>query len=284
LDRTTENINNYLGSTNNKDYLQDLLLNIKEAYVNQKSITFKIVEAKDKGFVVKVGGLFAYISFHHFCWSYPTIEYWKNISNWLIGSYFKGKIHEIKESPIKIYINAKDQVYEKPNFEKFKEYRGIIVHKARYGLFVDLGIHFNWKFGSLLGLLHKANLINQTDYDNWSVGEQITTSFLGYHKKESFTLGDKYKIWLIKEMEELIDSIQKVNVVIDENERFKFYVLNKYKATIPILKEFYPNYRDEVRKFVYELRNGDIIACKVIRINLRKESLVLKLLIQKPTE
>jgi len=70
LGKTAENIEYYLDSKNDKDYLQDLLLNIKKAYKNQTKLTFRIVKPKDKGFLVKVGGLFAFVSFNHFGWSY----------------------------------------------------------------------------------------------------------------------------------------------------------------------------------------------------------------------
>ena len=75
MGKTAENIEYYLDSKNDKDYLQDLLLNIKKAYTNQESLTFRIVEPKKKGFLVKVSGLFAYVSFKHLGWSYPSIEF-----------------------------------------------------------------------------------------------------------------------------------------------------------------------------------------------------------------
>lgn len=286
MGKTAENIEYYLDPKNEKDYLQDLLLNIKEAHTSQENLTFRIVEPKEKGFTVKVGGLFAFISFNHFGWSYPSIEFWKNASNSLVGSYFTGKIHNVEENSISIQIDAKEQIFNKPNLVKFSEYRGVIVQKPKYGIFVDLGLHFNWKFGSLLGLVHKSTLINQTDYENWNVGEQITTLFQGFNENEQLVLGDNRERgkWLNGEMDKLINTIQKVSVVINENGKSEFYVLGEHKATIPIKKEFYPNFRTTAKKYIYGLKNGEIIDCEIIKINKRKDGFVLKLLIEKPAD
>lgn len=286
MGKTTENIEYYLDPENDKDYLQDLLLNIKEVYANQESLTFQIVEPKEKGFTAKIGGLFAFISFNHFGWSYPTLEYWKNVSKSLAGSYFTGKIHNVEENPISIQIDAKEQIFDKPNLEKYGEYRGVIAEKPKYGIFVDLGLHFNWKYGSLLGLVHKSTLLDQTDYENWNVGEQITTLYQGLNENGQIVLGDNRERgkWLNGEMDKLIGTIQKVSVVINENGKSEFYVLGEHKAGIPILKEYYPNFRTTAKKYVYGLKNGEIIDCEVVKINKRKDSFVLKLLIEKPTD
>lgn len=286
MGKTTENIEYYLDSKNDKDYLQDLLLNIKESYTNQENLTFRIVEPKEKGFLVKVGGLFAFVSFKHLGWSYPSIEFWINASNSLVGNFFTGKIHNVEENPISIQIDAKEQTFDKPNLKKYAKYRGVILQKTKYGVFVDLGFNFNWKFGSILGLIHKSTLINESDYDNWKVGEDIETLFQGYNENNQPILGDNRERgkWSNGEMDKLIGTIQKVSVLINENGKSEFYVLGEHKATIPIKKEFYPNFRTTAKKYIYGLKNGEIIDCEIIKINKRKDGFVLKLLIEKPAD
>lgn len=285
MGKTTENIEYYLDPKNDKDYLQDLLLNIKKAYTNQESLTFRIVEPKEKGFTVKVGGLFAFVSFNHLGWSYPSIEFWKNVSNHLIDNFFTCKIHNVEDNPISIQIDAKEQKFRNPKLEKYAKYRGVILQKTKYGVFVDLGLHFNWKFGSLLGLVHKSTLTNKSDYDNWNAGNEIITLFQGFNENEQLVLGDSRERgkWSNGEMDELIGTTQKVSVLINENEQTEFYVLGKHKAIVPIKKEFYPNFRTTAKKYTYGLKNGEIIDCEVIKINKRKDCFILKLLIKPPT-
>lgn len=278
--KTKENIEYYLDPKNDKDYLQDLLLNIKDSYEKEEIITFRIIELKEKGFVVKTKGLFAYVPLNHFAWSYPTIEFWKNVSHYLIGNYFRGKIHNISENPISILINASIQNFDEPDLEKLTKYQGVILHKAKYGIFVDLGFHFNWRFGSLFGLIHKSTLINESDYDNWNVGEKITTVFQGFNEDGKLVLGDNYERgkWINGEMDKLIGTIQETKVVRNQEIRPEFYVLGEHKARIPISKKFYPNSKSAVREYLNKLENGEIINCEVIKINTKKDAFILKLL------
>lgn len=61
-------------------------------------------------------------------------------------------------------------------------------------------------------------------------------------------------------------------------------VLGEHKATIPIKKEFYPNFRTTIKKYIYGLKNGEILDCEIIKINRKKDSFVLKLIIEPPTK
>tara|TARA_R110002096_G_scaffold343845_1_gene536774 strand:- start:218 stop:1078 length:861 start_codon:yes stop_codon:yes gene_type:complete len=286
LGKTAENIAYYLDSKNDKDYLQDLLLNIKEAYVKQEKLTFKIVEPKERGFTVKVGGLFAFVSFNHLSWSYPSIEFWRNVSKYLVGNFFTGRIYKVGENPISIQIDAKEQAFEKPNLEHYAEYRGVILQKTRYGFFVDLGVHFNWKYGSLLGLVHRSTLKNESDYDRWNAGSEVTTHFQGFNENGDFVLGDDCERgkWLNGEMDKLIGTIQSVSVLIKKNRQTEFYVQGKHKARIPISNVFYPSFKNRVKKYIYGLENGQIIDCEVIKIDKRKDCFILRLQIDPATK
>jgi hypothetical protein len=286
LGKTAENIEYYLDSKNDKDYLQDLLLNVKNAFINQENLTFQIVEPKEKGFLVKVSGLFAYVYFKHFGWPYPSIEFWKNVSNSIIGNFFTGKIYSVEENPISVQIDAKEQEFKNPNLEKYSKYRGIILQKTRYGFFVDLGFHFNWKCGSILGLIHISTFINKSEYENWKVGDEIETLFQGYNENNQPILRNNFERgkWSNGEMKRLIGTIQEVSVIFNENEKTEYYVLGEHKATVPIKKEFYPNFRTTAKKYTYGLKNGEIIECEIIKINRKKDSFVLKLIIEPPTK
>ncbi|QTE22093.1 hypothetical protein [Polaribacter cellanae] len=285
MGKTPENIEYYLNPKNDKDYLQDLLFRVKQSFENQENVVFKIVKTKEKGFSVKVGGLFAFVSFNHFSWSYPSFEFWQNISEHLIGKYFTGRIYKLKEKPILIQIDAKEKVFEKVILKEYYRYKGVILQKTKYGLFVDLGVHFNWKFGSIIGLIHKSTLMNVIDYDNWNAGDKITTLFLGYNEDKQLILGDNIAkgIFFRKQLGGLIGTVQKVNVVINKNGETEYFVFGKYKAIIPIKKEFYPNFRTTAKKYTYELKDGDEIECEIIKINKKRDCFILKLLIEPPS-
>ncbi len=283
MGKTTEYIKRDPDS-NDDDYLQRLLMNLRKAYANQESLTFRIVEGRAKGFTVKVGGLFAFVSYQHFCWTYPTVDFWHNVSNHLIGKYFRGIIYKLEENPISIQMDATQHSFEYPNFMEQARYRGVILHKTKYGIFVDIGIHFKWKFGSILGLIHKSTLVKESDYDHWREGKVIIVRFQGFNKDGHPLLMDNRDRgkWFNGEMDQLIGTKQKVNVVVNKQGQPEFYVLGKHEALIPVTKEFYPDSisRKNIKWFIYNLKDGEILNCEIVRINKRKDSFILKLLLE----
>ncbi len=281
MGKTAENIEYYLDPKNDKDYLQDLFLNIKTAYENQKKLNFKIVEIKEKGFLVKASGLFAYVSFLHMPWEYPSVDYWHNISDFLIGKVFKGKVYDLKENPISIILDGKVTTFEKPKLTEFKQYKGIVLHKAKYGLFIDIGYHFNWKYGSLFGLIHKSSMA-KADYASACVGTLITTTFCDYNYEGKLILGDnRDRIkWMTKELQQLIGTIQKVKVIKNKDKPVEYYVLSKHKAQLPINQLFYPNFKNSAKKFITNLEHEEVIDCLIVRMNKTKDCFILKLLIE----
>ncbi len=70
-----------------KPYLIELIDKFEETIDSKKNIPFKIVDIRDKGFVVKTEGLFGFISFHHMPWSYQNINSWT-----VVYPAIKGKI------------------------------------------------------------------------------------------------------------------------------------------------------------------------------------------------
>src|SRR5690554_6996602 len=75
----------------NTDYLTPLFENIEKAYVDQLVLTFRIVEPKTSGFVIKVGGLFAFLLYKDIGWKYSNLDVWRDISETFIGVYFKDR-------------------------------------------------------------------------------------------------------------------------------------------------------------------------------------------------
>jgi ribosomal protein S1 len=278
---TEQNIGNNHEENNDKDYVKDLFFKIKTAFEKQEDVTFRIVEAKEKGFVVKVGGLYAYISFAHLSWTYPNADYWKNAATSLVDCFFSGKIHSLSENPISILLDARNQQFETPMLDKYRAYRGVILQKSGYGFFVDLGVHFKWKYGSLLGLLHKTALQHPSDFENWNAGDNIEIIFQGINDKGQIILSNNRdrNSWLNGEIDTLIGTTQQVTVTRNDSDHLSFKVLGKYNAGVPMLKAFYPNTLPEAKKYLNNLQNEQIIYCEVVKINKKRDGLVLRLLI-----
>lgn len=262
-------------SQNKDDYLPQLVENIKSGKEYDRTFQFKIISAKRSGFIVKTGGLFAFVSFNHMPWQYKSIEYWRVISKHLIGAKFSCLIHSISESknPVSIIINAKNHIFPPIKLIEYEEYDGVVVHKARFGLFVDIGIHFKWKFGSLVGLLHKSNFENDEELENNLPGETISTFFHGYTPRDEIILGnlDLKKEWLTVNLHEMIGTEQMATVRTNKSGTKEFFIDNTYKTSILVTKARFPGAWKRAKKAVKALKDNDSIECRVIKVTRRRK-------------
>ena len=74
-----------------------------------------------------------------------------------------------------------------------------------------------------------------------------------------------------------LGTTQPVQVIIDENGYHQFYLLGKHLGKVPFTKEHYGTLRKQVKKFAHNLKEGQIVECKVLGINRKKHWLILKL-------
>lgn len=272
MEKTTENIEPQNNSVQEKAYLKNLLSPIKTAYTNKENVAFKIVATTEKGFSVKVGGLFAFVSYYHFCWAYPSTKFWQHAAKHLVGSFFTGKIYKLTVAPISIQINASQQQFSNKHLKRYNAYTGVILQKTTYGVFVDVGVHFNWEFGSLLGLVHKDNLLNPADYNSYTVGYKITTEFQGFDENEQLVLGDNRERakWWNGDLAKLINTTQNATVLINNKNQAEFYVLGKYKAIV------FTKPKTNKKSPTQNYKNGEIIPCKILNISKRKYCFVIE--------
>ncbi len=278
--KTEKNLAHYLDDQNDRDYLEDLFLNLQDLFSRQSAVTFQIIKAKEKGFSIKVGGLFGFVSYGHLSWSYPSMEYWHNVSKYLEGRYFTGRIHQLKNNPIRIKIDAKEQLFDKPLFHKDELYKAIVVKKSKYGFFLELGFHFDWKCGSILTLLHNSLLSNSHDGEAIHEGDVIHPFYVGLNDKGRYIFGmDRQAVlWINGSLDHLVNTIQPVHISIDDLGKKQFMVHGKYHARIPMLKSIYQEGKQEARIKLSQLQHDDVISCEILRINKSKDAFILRLL------
>jgi len=267
---------------NDKEYLSILVERLEHLKAENKRVPFTIVKVKENGFIVKVSGLFAYVSFYFMPWKYNSIEFWKPVSKHLIGKKFYCNIYRIQKEPLSIMINAECHRFKQIKLDVNSEYPGLVIHKAKYGVFIDIGYNFNWEYGSFVGLMHIKNF-SKEEYDKICVGDILNIVFYGYTEQGKIVLGNNslQKEWLTGELENLVGSVQDVTVKINENGEREFYVKEKFKTVLPINKIFYPGYKSKAKNIIYNLKDDDVIQCEVLKINKRRKVFVSKLLLDK---
>ena len=268
-----------------KHYLENLIDKLRHLQENDKTISFIIKEPSKHGFVIKTGGLFGYIQFKNFPIIYRNSQIWKVVSPLLLEKKFYGKIKNIKTNPISVELFGKVHLFEKLELEKEKPYRAVIVHKNGFGMNIELGSYFEWKYGSILGFVHKLSFIEEDSFEKLKVGDEITTYFqiLTFHKDQVFGERSEENAKDLSQVEKLIGSTQKVKIRIEENGKRLYQLENKFYGNIPIAEIHYGNKinRQKIRAFLKTLETGNEIYCEVIGLMAKKQKFILRVIDQR---
>ncbi len=275
---SNQSIKEFLNNSDQKSYLSKLIDDIQKQSQENINLPFKITDIKEKGFIVKVGGLYGFISFNHMPWKYHNIVSWEAVFSFIKGKIFFCKIYRYTKEPVSVIIDGKTPQFKKPALEVNCKYKGVIINKTKSYLFIDIGYAFNWKCGSLLGVMHKSDFESPELFKKSETGNTIEIFFLGYNENEQLIFGNKTesKEWLNGSIDQLIGQILPVNISKTERGKTEFFVQNKYRATLSILKSIYQYDRMKIIRAKEKLKNGDVIHCEIIRINKTHRVLQLK--------
>jgi hypothetical protein len=276
------------GISDKDDWISGRLNEIENHRDNFDTLPFKIVEQKDFGFLTKVKGLYSYISFYHMPWKYFDTESWIAIAPSLIDKKFFCKIHKIDKDSIAIILNGELPQFKKAELAIGDEYKGLIIKISDYGLFVDIGYHFDWKCGSMTGLLHKSQLAVNEKLSDFKLGQEIKTVYQGLNDNgQPVFSNDREKIdWQMGKPQELVGQTIWVKVIRQpESKTVDLLVRGKYKATLTIDKQAYaPKYRKKIRNAKNELTHGELINCEVTGFNEKNRTLKVNWLTEIDTD
>jgi len=268
---------------NEKNYLQNLLETVVRNKEHDSLVQLNVVNATKNGFTIKVCGLFGYLQFKYMPWHYRSIHHWSAVSSSIVGNYFMGKIEsvETETKPIKIITNATSHTFKTVELENDFIYKGIIIEKKKFGLLVEIGNHFGWKYGSIVGFIHKSFLLDIEDLNQANVGQTITTQYQSKNHKEEYLFGDIYKeeIWRNDYIETLIGTTQiatvKINVTTNKRE---YYLQGKLRCGFAITKTLQDkSERRQLREHLKTLGEGDEIECEVLSCNHIKKKIMVKI-------
>ena len=285
LDNLKNIIKGKFGKPDKKVWLDKLVENLEVQSLENASLPFKIIELKSTGFVIKISGLYAFISFHHMPWKYNNVNYWTPISPKLIGKVFYCKVHSIKKDPLlSIIVNGEIPQFKNIELSIGEKYKGIILEKRKSGLLVEIGYHFDWKGGSFVGFLHKSQFDFAELYSGCSAGDEIEILYHGLNETGQLVFSQTGEIfdWINEIPQNLVGQAVLVRVVREEVEKGakffnKFLVNGKYRGRIVIEeKDFFFGSKKKAKKAKNNLKDGEIIHCEVIGFVEKKQILNLK--------
>jgi len=266
-----------------KEWLEKLVETLENKKKDNISLPFKIVDIKERGFTVKVSGLYAFIAFNHMPWKYNDIEYWIAIQPKLTNKSFFCKIHKISKDPLSIIINGEIPQFKKVELEIGNEYNGLIIKKSNYGVFVDIGYNFDWKCGSYIGLLHMSQFEKKELFLNCSIGDEITIIHQGSNENGQLVFSQDNQIndWNNKKPQKFLGQIVLVRITRTEENNLSFIVDGKYNGRITNSKVDYPPaIRRKFKEAKNNLKDGETINCEVISCDENRRVLNLKWLIE----
>jgi hypothetical protein len=192
LNKFIDKVKNIFKPTDKKEWLSNLIDDAEMHMNNNNSLPFKIMELKNIGFSVKVNGLFAFISFYHMPWKYSNVNSWIAIAPYLTNKIFYCKIYAIGREPLKIVINGEVAQFKKVNLVWGGMYKGLVIGILEYGLLIDIGYHFEWHCGSVVGLIHSSQFGNGKKPEDYEAGQEITVIYVKPHENNHHLFNIEY--------------------------------------------------------------------------------------------
>jgi hypothetical protein len=278
-DNIVQNIKGIFNNADDKEWLKNLVDDLEQKISEDKNLPFRINQIKEKGFVIKINGLYGFISFYHMPWEYDDLESWRYVFKYLQDKTFFCKIHKFEKEPLSITVNGDVPQFRKLTLSKDTEYEGVIIRKTSYGLFIDFGFHFNWQCGSFVQLIHKSN-IDKSEFSELKCGDTFRSFYEGETDEILATFKSENRI----NSEELIGKMVKVEIKKNFNNQFTYMIEGKYKGTMPVSEEHYPNRKKYIRQALRNLNGGETIHCEVVNITKRNHLPQLKWIIESEIE
>lgn len=274
------------GNPDNKNWISERLNEIEACRLNFDTLPFKIVRLKNLGFLTKVLGLYSYIPFNHMPWKYYSSDAWIAIAPSLIGKKFYCKIHKVDKDQNAIILNGELFQFKKAELVIGEEYKGLVINKTDFGVFVDIGYHFDWKYGSLTGLLHKSQLSDNEKMEDFTLGQKINTIYVCANDSGQFVFcNNQEKIdWQLGKPQDMVGQTIWAKVIRKpDSNAVDLLIKGRYKATID--KNAYDlTYWKEIKRAKAELKNGEIINCEVTGFNDKNRTLKINWLINIDTD
>lgn len=259
-------------------FVVKLYLDNFEIFKEQEVIlSCRIIDIRKGGFLVMIKGLCAFVPFDYMPWNYYQTKSWEAVAASLKGMSFYGKISRIdktidKTGIFRIYVDATFTPMSQVELSVNECYKGIVTLKKPYGVFVDVGYHFNWKCGSLPGLLHVSKFSDAETFQLCEPGQTIATTYLGKNEQgmcfecEGFV--DLHTRFAGKTI--LVTISKKIDGSLSLRTE------DNYKAILPVTKYIYEDKKDWILDTVKEWKEGDTIECEVLDVKSFSDVFVVK--------
>ena len=242
---------------------------IEYIYENKEKTLFTIKKITRKGFIVIANGFETLVLFEEMPWIYYNSEIWEIIAPYIYGKTFYGTIETLTKNPFEFSISSCFYQFKKANFVINEEYEGLILKKDLTYLLIDLGFHFNWKHGSIIGVLDKSTFLYSNFNPEYNIGKTIKVKYNGLFENGHLDLKKEKDIlfWQNITKNEMIGLKVEVRYYKNAVLYNEFWVKDRY---VGMLAFEYSIYREELNEIVElrnNLQNNEVIICQIMSIN-----------------
>ena len=279
--KSVEILAKYLDDEHDKDYLQDLLLNLHEVYEHNKTVRAIVVAMTETGFRVKMKGLCSHIFYDDMPWRYRHRRMWDVVGPYFLGTTIDCKVKSIDDEKIIVKLNAiKKPSAVKDHLTIGEHYKGVVLKRQKSGFVCDMGLHFDWRYGSLKSLVRYKHLSIPEDFMGVVIGQEVELPCLGF-KGETVIFGTDLEnaMWYTGEMNVYKNSIQKLYVTID-SEGVKHYHVNGLHLGHPVyfVSEFGYSCAS-AEAYVDTLTHNQVVLCKIMDTSMSRKGFVFRFIL-----
>ncbi len=242
---------------------------IRYMYENSEKTLFSIKKIMPDGFIVVSNDFENYVLFKDMPWTYYNVEYWGVIAPFLYNKLFYGTIKSFTKNPFEFALTSIEDQFEKAELNYDIDYEGVIIKKDLTYLLVDLGYHFNWKCGSIIGILNKSSFLYSNFNPDFEVGNLIKIKYNGtFDNGQVKLIKDKDTVfWSNLDIKDFSGLVVDVRYYKNTLNYYEFWVKDRYKGMLAFEYGVYGEDLIEVLELRNNLRNNDVIKCLIISIN-----------------
>ncbi|MDR0541550.1 MAG: hypothetical protein LBH19_04980 [Dysgonamonadaceae bacterium] len=235
-----------------------LFQELETAQKENKNVYFRLYKYLDTDLIVKANGLFAHLPFDLTPWHYPHSHYWKYVIPTAMGGRYRCKVVETSREAnphFSIHVDATVHELHEAELVENAEYKGIVLEIFDDRLLVDIGLHFRWKYGALMGYMPISKNVDLTI----EAGEKIKVKYTG--KDERYL---QFAPMEDVDFASYIGNAVWVQVCKAEGTAPYYMVEGKYRAEMPVTRTVYPEKKRKMQRLKGQWQNGDIVNCEVI--------------------
>jgi hypothetical protein len=262
-------------------WFENLVQNLEQNKKNGTTVYFKIVRPTSAGFRIKVGGVNGFLAFKYMPWKYPSLSVWTMIAPMLVDKVYSCTIHDIKNEPVSVLINATSHKFQEPHFTIGEKYPGIIVFKNDKFIQVDFGYFFKWKHGAIIQIIEQNHFEPASSFSACRVGTIIAAQYFGSTNEGERLFGLKKELtdWKLQVPQKLLG--KNTWALAYKNPHLKnqvcFKVQDRYKCKI--YRDIDSDVKPDPSKIAAAkqlVKPGDKIQCKVMAISEKNQELYIE--------